>query len=95
MDQYKPGYMGQVMPVDNVSKLTDFVVNKYEAFSKCYDAAKSQSESISSVSAANNKDGDKSFSMKVDTDSKTMESIAESCKDKTDVSVSGNVITAK
>ena len=33
VEKYKPGYLGKVMPVDNPSKLTDFVTNKYDAFS--------------------------------------------------------------
>lgn len=92
MDKYKPTYMGQVMPVDNPSKMTDFVSNKYESFSKCYDAVKSESEKINGVSPVQTNEGTSEFSMKVNTDSATMENIAANAKD---VSVDGNTVNSK
>ena len=49
MEKYKPGYLGKVIPADNPSKLTDFVTNQYDAFSKIYDTCKNQSENISDI----------------------------------------------
>ena len=95
MDKYKPTYVGQVIPADDPSKLTDFVTNKYESFSKCYDAAKDNSESIGAVSATNVKEGSSEFSMKLDTDHSTLDEIKERVKDDPSVSVSGDTITAK
>lgn len=92
MDKYKPTYMGQVMPVDNPSKLTDFVSNKYEAFSKCYDSVKAESEKINEVSSVPTSDGSSEFAMKVTTDSDTMNKIKDNA---TGVSVDGNVVSAK
>lgn len=92
MDKYKPTFMGQVLPVDNPSKLTDFVSNKYEAFSKCYDNVKSESEKIKEVSSVPTSDGSSEFAMKVSTDSDTMSRIKENA---TDVSVDGTVVRAK
>lgn len=94
MQKYKPSYMGQVMPADDPSKLTDFVANKYDAFSKCYDSSKEFSESINAVSATNVKEGTE-FSMKLDTGSKTMERIKEKVQGDPSISVSGDTITAK
>lgn len=94
MDRYKPSYMGQVMPADNPSKLTDFVVNKYESFSACYDAVKDQSESINSVSQVSTPDGSSEFSMKVDASYSALQQIKEGVKDES-VSVKGDVISAK
>lgn len=95
MERYKPTYMGQVMPADDPSKLTDFVANKYESFSKCYDAAKDESENIKAVAAVSSPEGSSEFGMKVNTDSETMEKISEKVKDDETVSVSGDTITAK
>ncbi len=94
MERYKPSYMGQVMPADDPSKLTDFVANKYESFSKCYDAAKNESDKINGVAAGNSPVGTSEFSMKLATDSETMEKIKDGITDES-VSVSGDMITAK
>lgn len=95
MDRYKPGFMGKVMPVNNISKMTDFVVNKYDSFSKCYDAAKEHSESIKDVSSVETNEGSTEFSMKLSTDSATVIAISEETKDDSAISVHGDVITAK
>ena len=95
MEKYKPLYMGQVIDTDDASKLTDFVSNKYDSFSKCYDSVKEESDKINSVSAAGNKQGSTEFNMSVSTDSETMEKIAEKVKDDDSVSVSGNIVSAK
>ena len=93
MENYKPEYMGKVIPADDPAKLTDFVTNKYDAFSKCYDACKDYSDRISDVSSVSTPEGDSSFSMKVNTDAETLNDISKSLED--DVNISDNVITAK
>ena len=93
MNTYKPEYMGKVMPADDPTKLTDFVSNKYDAFSKAYDACKDNSENIKDVSAVNNGSQD-SFSMKLSTNSDTMEAIKQA-NTNPDVTITGDVITAK
>ena len=95
MERYKPTYMGQVMPADDPSKLTDFVANKYESFSKCYDAAKDESENIKSVSAVNSSEGTSEFKMKVTVDEETMEKIKDKVNDDESVSVNNGIISAK
>ena len=95
MEKYKPKYMGQVIEADDASKLTDFVSNKYDSFSKCYDSVKDESDNINSVSAGSNKEGSTEFSMKINTDSDTMEKISEKVSDDESVSVVGNIVTAK
>lgn len=94
MDRYKPGYMGQVIPADNPSKLTDFVVNKYDSFSKCYDNIKDQSEAINSVSPIDTPEGSSEFGMKVNTDHPTLQKIKEGVSDES-VTVKGDIISAK
>lgn len=95
MEKYKPSYMGKVMPADDPAKLTDFVANKFDAFSKAYDACKDQSENIKDVSATSTpNDSSNSFAMKVSTDSETLKKIDEATKSDDSVSVKGDVITA-
>lgn len=95
MDKYKPTYMGQVMPADDPSKLTDFVSNKYDSFSKAYDAVKDESEKINAVSAAGSADGSSEFSMKVNADKETLDKIKEKVKDDDSVKVNGDTVTVK
>ena len=91
MDKYKPGYMGKVMPADDPVKLTDFVANKYDNFSKCYDAVKSESEKITNVSAVSTPGS--SFTMQVSADSTTMMKIKENNTDPS-ISIKGDTVTA-
>lgn len=37
------------MPVDNKDQMSDFIINKYEAFTEIYDACKDSSEDISNM----------------------------------------------
>ena len=92
MEKYKPEYLGKVIPADDQSKLTDFVTNKYDAFSKIYDVCKDQSEHINDISAVDN-NSTNSLSVKVSTDSSVMDSIKESTKDDKSVIIDNNVIT--
>ena len=94
MNKYKPEYMGKVIPADDPTKLTDFVTNKYESFSKAYDACKENSDKIKDVSPVDTKSGTTDFSMKISTDANTIKDIIDNKKDDS-VTVSGDVISAK
>ena len=91
MKEYKPEYMGKVIPADDPAKLSDFVNNKYDAFSKVYDACKSQSENIKDITVVETDDSN-SLSVKVTADEETIDKIKDGAAE--DVSVSGNVVTA-
>lgn len=96
MENYKPGWMGKVMPVDNPSKLTDFVKNKYDAFSKVYDTCKDQSAQISDIKTVESGSGDsETLSVKISADKETVDAIKETAKDDPSISVKGDVVTAK
>lgn len=96
MNKYKPEYLGKVIPADDPSKLTDFVTKQYDSFSKIYDTVKDHSESISDVKAVDVGSSDpSSLSVKVSTDSETMDKIRETSKGDSSITVSGDVITAK
>ena len=92
MRRYKPEYLGRVITPDDSEKMTDFVQNKYESFSKVYDACKCDSEKISDIQNTDTPENSKEFSLRVVTDDETLKSITE--KSSEGVSVEGNVITA-
>lgn len=95
MNKYKPEFMGKVIPADDPAKLTDFVTNKYEAFSKVYETCKEQAEKIENISVASSDNASPdTLSVKVSTDSETMSNIQEAAKKDDSVSVSGDVVTA-
>jgi len=91
MNLYKPEYMGKVIPADDPAKLTDFVTNKYDAFSKVYEACKEQSADIKDISMVETSDTN-SLSVNVQASEETMEKIKENSSE--DVNVTGNVVTA-
>ena len=98
MEQYKPLYMGKVVPADNPSKLTDFVANKYDAFSKIYDACKNKSEDILDikiVDIAGTGNTADTLSIQVSASKDTFDYIKEAVKDNGSVSIKNDVITAK
>lgn len=95
VEKYKPGYLGKVMPVDNPSKLTDFVTNKYDAFSKIYDVCKDQSNSINDIKSVDAGNDCGSLVVKVSTTNDTMNNIKEATKNDPALSVNNDVITAK
>ncbi|MCM1218430.1 MAG: hypothetical protein NC548_28415 [Lachnospiraceae bacterium] len=95
MEKYKPGWMGKVMPVDDPSKLTDFVKNKYEPFTKIYDTCKDQSDKITDIRPVAGSGDSDSISIKLNTESDVMEKIKEATKDNASISVKGDVVTAK
>lgn len=97
MNRYKPEFMGKVLPADDPAKLTDFVTNKYDAFSKVYDACKDQAEKINTITTTSppgNATAD-TLSVKVSTDLETLKIIQESALNNDSVSIIGDVVTAK
>ena len=92
MRTYKPEYLGKVIPANDASKLTDFVTNKYDAFSKIYDTCKGSSEKIDDVKVVDTSTTG-SLSVKISTDSGTLENISKEAKKNESVNVTGDVIT--
>lgn len=96
MNKYKPEYMGKVIPVNDTLKLSDFVTNKYDAFSKIYDTCKDQSDGISDLKVVEANDGSPdTLSVRVTADSRTLNKIKEVASGNESVSVDADVITAK
>lgn len=94
MEKYKPGYLGKVLPADNPQKMTDFCMNKYDSFSKAYDTIKDQSENIKDISVVEPpKEDTTSLSIKVSTDTSTMEKIKESSNDP-NININNDIVTA-
>lgn len=93
MNQYKPEYLGKVIPADNPSKLTEFVTNKFDAFNKVYDACKKESANISDIKPVNN-DNNSSLSVKVSASEETLNNVREAVKDDASIKVEGGVLTA-
>jgi len=92
MISYKPYFLGQIIPADNESKLTDFVEKKFDAFNDIYDACKKYSDEISSISNVSYDCND--LSVKLTCSTEVMEKIKNNnLNDKLTVSL--DVITAK
>lgn len=96
MEKYKPQYMGKVIPANDPSKLTDFVANKYDAFSKIYDVCKEQSPNIGDIKVVdlNNADNN-TLAVKLSTNKNTVDHIKEATKDNGSVNIKDDVIMAK
>ena len=95
MNKYKPEYLGKVIPVDNPGKLTDFVTNKYDSFSKVYDVCKDQSDKIEDIKAVDTEGSDvNSFSVKLSADADTVETIKKAIGADSSINIKGDVITA-
>lgn len=94
MRTYKPEYLGKVIPANDASKLTDFVTNRYDAFSKIYDTCKSSSEKIDDIKVVDTSNSE-SLSVKISTDSSTLDNISKEAKKNESVSVTGDVIMAR
>nr|DAX41719.1 MAG TPA: hypothetical protein [Caudoviricetes sp.] len=92
MDRYKPEYLGKVIPADDATKMYDFVKNKSDMFNDIYDACKENSECIDDISVV--KTNDDSLSVKVSTDTNTLEAIRQEASSKESLSMQGDVITA-
>lgn len=94
MDKYKPGYLGKVIPADDPSKMTDFVENKYDSFSKVYEVCKDQSANISDIKPVDSGSGE-TISVQIVASTETMELINEAAKNDDSVTVQGGVVIAK
>lgn len=95
MNKYKPEYLGKVIPADNPGKLADFVTNKYDSFSKVYDACKNYSENINDIKSVDNEtDNKNSISIKLNTDIETVEIIKKAIGTDSSINIKGDVITA-
>lgn len=91
MEKYSPGFLGKVIPADNQSKMTDFVQNKYDAFTQIYDACKDHSEKISDIKPVDIPSNDpNSLSVKVS----TTDDVKKDIKEAGNVDVSNDIITA-
>jgi hypothetical protein len=96
MDKYKPLYLGKVIPADNPSQLSDFVNNKYEAFSKIYDTCKEQSSNISDIKVVENGSTNPcSLSVKISTDTTSLNKMKENVKGNESIEINNDVITAR
>lgn len=96
MEKYKPGYLGKVLPADDPSKLTDFVNNKYDAFSRIYDTCKDQSENIADIKAVETGSTDpETLSIKISASEEAIDSIKESTNGNESVTIDNDVITAR
>ncbi len=94
MRTYKPEYLGKVIPANDASKLTDFVTNRYDAFSKIYDTCKGSSEKIDDIKAVDTSNSE-SLVIKISTDSNTLDTISKEAKKNESLNVTGDVITAR
>jgi hypothetical protein len=95
MKKYKPDYLGKVIPVGNPPKMNKFLTDKYESFSKIYDAVKSESEHINDIKVVNDDDDSKSLSIKISADKDTVNKIKDKSTDTDGISIDNDVITSK
>lgn len=96
MEKYKPSYLGKVLPADNPSKMTGFLTQQYDSFSKIYDTCKDQSEGIQDIKVVENSNSSPADSLTVKL-SASAESVAEIVKKAAGdcfVTVKGDMITA-
>lgn len=96
MDKYKPAYLGKLLPVDNTAKMTDFIINKFDAFNKVYNGCKNFSDRINDINIidTSNNDSIRSITVKIYTDSETISNIAKSNTDP-NVTINNDLITVK
>lgn len=97
MENYKPKYLGKCIPADNPSKLTKFVTEQYDSFSKVYDTCKDQSDKIDDIKVVDSGDGDSgdTLKVKVSADKEVLKEISDKAKEGGSVTVQDDVITAK
>ena len=94
MNQYKPEYMGKVIPADDPVKMTNFMSKQYDSFSKIYDVCKDESVNINDIKVVDTNSND-SFSVKISAAKETISNIIQQAANSPTLSVSGDVITAK
>lgn len=93
MNTYKPEYLGKVIPADDSCKLYEFMGNKYDAFSKIYDACKNYSDEIANIGVTN--DDVNSLSVQIVTNEKTISEIVKKAELMNGVKIQGDVIVAE
>lgn len=92
MNKYKPEYLGKVIPADNPSKLTDFVTNQYDSFSKVYEVCKDQSDKIKDIKVVeSDNDPTNALKVKISGEKEVIDKIKEKSKD--GIIVEDDVIT--
>jgi hypothetical protein len=95
MKRYKPEFMGKILEPDNTTKMTDFVQNKYDSFSKIYESCRDQSEQINDIKNIDKDSSDKSeLVVKISTDTETLEKISENIKDNEKIKLDNDIISA-
>ena len=95
MKQYKPGYLGKVIPADDQNQLTDFVQNKYDSFTEIYDVCKEDSENINDIERVDTPSDDPTeLKVRVSANKDAVDNIKERVKEKKNIKVTGNLITA-
>lgn len=96
MEQYKPEYLGKVIPANDPAKLTEFCTSQYDAFTVVYDACKDKSSQISDIKVVETESSSPdSLSVKVTADPGTVDTIKQATKDNLNISIKGDIITAK
>lgn len=97
MKQYKPEYLGKVLPADNPSDMKKLLTNQYDAFSKIYDTCKGESEKIGDIKIVGPSEGDSddTLKLKVSADKTSVDKITENAQKDGSVTVQNDVITAK
>ena len=77
MRQYKPEFLGKVMPVDNKEKMSKFLNDQYFSFNNIYDAIKEHSEDISDLILLES-ENEKELRIKLITENSILEKIKSS-----------------
>lgn len=90
MNQYKPEYLGRIIPADDESKLTNFVQNKFEGFDEIYNACKNYSDQISDITNISNNSINE-LSVKIICSAEIIEKIE---KNNPNINVNLDIITA-
>lgn len=92
MKKYKPEFLGKAIPVDNQTKLTDFVQNKYDAFSKIYEVCRDNSESITDIVTVDS--DNTNLSIKLTTNRDTLDDISHRLENDNNMMLQGDIINA-
>lgn len=92
MNKYKPEYLGKVIPAEDPLKMTDMLQNKFEQFSKIYDACKDISTNITDIKVVDTSPD--LLSVKISADMGTIALLQEKSAE-TGVNINGDIITAK
>lgn len=91
MNEYKPEYLGRIIPADS-EKLLNLVKNNFEEFSLIYNGCKSYSKDIHDVQDVS-KDGT-TLQIRVITDPSVMDAIKRDLENADNVTVENDIISA-